>query len=524
MLKWKAQLHSHLRHHNHHDTYRRFLGLVQRGTCPFTGRMLGIGYLAGLRSRQTPFQAGDCHFDFYYSFPVCMSYRIGVIGTGYVGLVTGTCLADVGNTVLCIDVDAAKIESLRKGIVPIFEDGLERLLERALREERISFSLDLAEAVRSCSVLMFCLPTPPDKDGAADLAAVLQVSERVAGLLNTLDIREPRIVVNKSTVPVGTADRVAEIFKRVAPDRTVSVVSNPEFLSQGIAVDDFMKPNRVVIGTSDPYAEEVMRNIYEPFVGSDAPILVFDVRSAEIAKYAANAILATKISFMNDLSAYCEVVGADIESVRTSLAVDDRIGRNFLHAGLGYGGSCFPKDVKAIAHAARKAGTPLQSVEATNDVNERQVQRFIDRVSARFDNMLQGRVFALWGLAFKPNTDDVREARSLVIIQRLIAAGATVQAYDPEAIETTREVVGETITYAANPYDAVADADALLIVTEWNEFKRPDWDRVRKNLIRPLIFDGRNIYTLDDMLAEGFEYYSVGRPSVVPLMRPESDD
>ncbi len=485
--------------------------------------MLGIGYLAGLRARQTLIQAGDCHTDFYYSLSVCMSYRIGVIGTGYVGLVTGTCLADVGNTVLCIDVDAAKIESLRKGIVPIFEAGLERLLERALREERISFSLDLSEAVRTCSVLMLCLPTPPDKDGAADLAAVLHVSEMVAELLNTLDIREPRIVVNKSTVPVGTADRVADIFRRLAPDRTVSVVSNPEFLSQGIAVDDFMKPNRVVIGTTDPYAEEVMRNLYEPFVGSDAPILVFDVRSAEIAKYAANALLATKISFMNDLSTYCEVVGANIESVRASLAADERIGRNFLHAGLGFGGSCFPKDVKAIAHAARKAGTPLETIEATHDVNERQVQRFIDRISARFDNVLHGRVIGLWGLAFKPNTDDVREARSLVIINGLLAAGATVLAYDPEAIETTRMVVGNRITYAANPYEAVADADALIIVTEWNEFKRPDWNRVRKQMVRPLIFDGRNIYELDDMLAEGFEYYSVGRPSIIPLMNPTSD-
>lgn len=452
-----------------------------------------------------------------------MSYRIGVIGTGYVGLVTGTCLADVGNTVLCIDVDAAKIESLRQGIVPIFEAGLERLLERALREERISFSLDLAEAVRTCGVLMLCLPTPPDKDGSADLAAVLHVSELVAGLLNSLDIKEPRIIVNKSTVPVGTADRVVEIFRRIAPERTVSVVSNPEFLSQGIAVDDFMKPNRVVIGTEDPYAEEVMRNIYEPFVGTDAPILVFDVRSAEISKYAANAILAAKISFMNDLSAYCEAVGANIESVRTSLAADDRIGRNFLHAGVGYGGSCFPKDVMAITHAARKVGAPLQMVEATNDVNERQVQRFIDRIVARFDNMLEGRVIGLWGLAFKPNTDDVREARSLVIIDALLAAGATVSAYDPEAIETTRAVVGERITYAQNAYEAIAGADALVVVTEWNEFKRPNWDRVRNQMIRPLVFDGRNIYELDDMLVERIEYHSVGRPSVVPLMSPSSD-
>lgn len=474
-------------------------------------------------NRKTVVQAGGFHNHFDNNCSLCMAYRIGVIGTGYVGLVTGTCLADVGNTILCIDVDAAKVESLKKGIVPIFEEGLERLLERALREERISFSLDLEEAVRSCTVLMLCLPTPPDKDGSADLAAVLSVSETIATMLNTLDITEPRIVVNKSTVPVGTADRVTEIFRRIAPTRTVAVVSNPEFLSQGVAVDDFMKPNRVVIGTDDPLAEAIMRDLYEPFVRSDAPIHVFDVRSAEIAKYAANAMLATKITFMNDLSAYCEAVGANIESVRTSMASDERIGRSFLNAGIGYGGSCFPKDVKAIAHAARKAGTPLALVEATDEVNERQVKRFADRVVSRFDNMLKGRTIALWGLSFKPNTDDVREARSIVLINAFLDAGATVVAYDPEALQTTKAVVGDRITYAANQYDAAEGADALVIVTEWNEFRRPDWQRLRDLLVRPLIFDGRNIYDLDDMLVEGFEYHSVGRPSVVPLMVADED-
>ena len=446
-----------------------------------------------------------------------MAYSIGIIGTGYVGLVTGTCLAETGNNVLCIDVDPAKVEILRRGEVPIYEPGLDVLLERNIREKRIRFSTDVTEAVRDCSILMLCLPTPPGEDGSADLSYVLSASATIARLLNEMDITEHRIVVNKSTVPVGTTAAIDSTMRAVAPDRSFDVVSNPEFLSEGFAVDDFMKPDRVIVGTSSVYAEQIMRDLYEPFVREGNPVLVFDEKSAEIAKYAANAYLATKISFMNDLSEYCEAVGANIELVRLGMGPDPRIGKMFLFAGVGYGGSCFPKDVKAIAHSARTMGTPLEIVEAVEDVNHRQVHRFVDRILARFDGHVRGRVFALWGLAFKPNTDDVREAPSFVVIERLRQAGATIQAYDPEAIETTRRVLGDAITYASSAMDAVRGADALVIVTEWGEFRKPKWSLVKERLLRPLIFDGRNMYDLEDMSAEGIEYHSVGRPSVGPV-------
>lgn len=445
-----------------------------------------------------------------------MSYRIAVIGTGYVGLVTGTCLADVGNFVLCIDVDPTKVERLRQGDIPIYEPGLDLVLDRNIREKRISFSLDLSEAVRTCEILMFCLPTPPGKDGEADLAQVMATAQRVGELLNEHNIQEPRIVINKSTVPVGTTARVAAVFTTVAPDRRVDVVSNPEFLREGFAVDDFMKPDRIVIGTSSLYASEIMKDLYEPFVRGGAPILIFDEKSAEVTKYAANAYLATKISFMNDLSEYCEAVGADIEKIRLGIGTDGRIGKRFLFSGIGYGGSCFPKDVKAIIHAANEAGTPLEIVEASKHVNDRQVRRFIDRIINRFDNKLDGRIFGVWGLSFKPNTDDVREAPAFVIIEALLKAGAQVQAYDPEATASAQRVLGDSVTYAATPYEAIEGADALIIATEWNEFRKPDVSRMKSLLIRPLIFDGRNIYELEDMAADGFEYHSVGRASVEP--------
>lgn len=445
-----------------------------------------------------------------------MSYSIAVIGTGYVGLVTGTCLADVGNQVLCVDVDVEKVELMRRGGVPIFEPGLDHLLERNIREGRIRFTTDLVEAVRTCSILMFCLPTPPGKDGEADLAAVEKVARDVANLIVELNIDEPRIIVNKSTVPVGTTERVAGIIGSIAVQHDIDVVSNPEFLREGFAVEDFMKPDRVVVGTRSVYAESILRDLYEPFVRNGAPILVFDERSAEVAKYAANAFLAVKISFMNDLSEYCERVGADIENIRISMGADERIGRRFLFAGIGYGGSCFPKDVKAIVHAARQAGAPLEILEATMNVNRNQVRRFVDKVRARFDGNLTGRTFALWGLAFKPNTDDVREAPAFAIIDELKNDGCTIRAYDPEAHATTRKVYGDSIYYASSPFDACEGADALVIATEWNEFANPDWSRIRTALINAVIFDGRNMYQIDDMLAEGFEYHSIGRASVVP--------
>jgi UDPglucose 6-dehydrogenase len=446
-----------------------------------------------------------------------MSYRIAVIGTGYVGLVTGTCLADVGNDVLCIDVDPDKVARLQRGDVPIYEPGLDHVLERNVRERRIRFSMDLAEAVSTCELLMFCLPTPPGKDGQADLEMVMSTAQRVATLLNELGITDPRIVINKSTVPVGTAARVAAIFAEHAPTRRVDVVSNPEFLREGFAVDDFMKPDRVVVGTSSAYAAEIMRDVYEPFVRTGAPILVFDEKSAEVTKYAANAFLAVKISFMNDLSEYCEHVGADIEKIRLGIGTDGRIGKRFLFSGIGYGGSCFPKDVKAIIHAANEVGSPLEIVEATKHVNDRQVRRFIDRIMRRFDGQLQGRVIAVWGLSFKPNTDDVREAPALIIIDALLDAGASVRVYDPEAMDTARRHLGDRVTYCETSYDAIAGVDALVIATEWNEFRKPDTARMKAQMLRPLVFDGRNMYELEDMAADGFEYHSVGRASVDPI-------
>lgn len=445
-----------------------------------------------------------------------MAKTIAVIGTGYVGLVTGACLADVGNDVLCIDVDPAKIDRLSKGEVPIYEPGLDIVLARAIREGRIRFSLDLSEAVRSCEILMFCLPTPPGKDGQADLAMVMSSAHRVAELIVEMKLTEPRVVVNKSTVPVGTAARVSQIFREKAPGYHVDVVSNPEFLREGFAVEDFMRPDRIIIGTTSEYAITAMRSIYSAFIDRGAQLLVFDERSSEISKYAANSFLAMKISFMNDLSEYCERVGADIENVRVGIGSDPRIGSRFLYSGIGYGGSCFPKDVKAILHAANEAGTPLDIIAAAKKVNDNQVRRFVQRIIDRFDGDISGKHFAVWGLAFKPNTDDVREAPSFVIIQTLLAAGATVSAFDPEAVQTSKVVLGDTITYARTAYDALQDASALIIATEWNEFKEPDFRRMKTALKHPVIFDGRNIYNPSEMADKGLEYHSIGRASVLP--------
>lgn len=446
-----------------------------------------------------------------------MPHTIGVIGTGYVGLVTGTCLAETGNSVLCIDVDPAKVASLQQGHVPIYEPGLDVVLARNIREQRIHFSLDLEEAVTTCELLMLCLPTPPGEDGSADLTYVLQTAKTIARILVDKNIADRRIVINKSTVPVGTTARIAAVFEQEAPGKPVVVVSNPEFLSEGFAVEEFMKPDRVVVGTSNAEAAQVMRDLYEPFVRNGNPILVFDEKSAEVTKYAANAFLATKISFMNDLSEYCEVVGADIESVRIGIGSDPRIGRRFLYSGIGYGGSCFPKDVRAIVHSSRDVGVRLEILETVIDVNAAQVQRFIDRIRRRFEGTLQGRRFALWGLSFKPDTDDVREAPAFTIINALLADGADIVAYDPEAMANTKHLYGDRIAYATTAYDTLHGADALVIATEWSEFRQPDWNRLRQSLARPLIFDGRNLFSLDDVAAEQFEYHSVGRMSIVPV-------
>jgi UDPglucose 6-dehydrogenase len=443
-----------------------------------------------------------------------MALSIGVIGTGYVGLVTGTCLAEVGNNVLCIDIDPAKIAKLRQGVVPIYEPGLDRIMTRNIREGRLHFSLDVADAVASCSILMLCLPTPPGEDGSADLSYVLQATERIATLIAQSATTEPRILVNKSTVPVGTTAAIAAVVERHAPGCNITVVSNPEFLREGFAVEDFLKPDRIVIGTSNPAAEATMRELYAPFEREGALILVFDEKSAEVTKYASNSFLATKISFMNDLSEYCERVGADIENIRIGMGADDRIGKRFLFAGIGYGGSCFPKDVRALVHSARSTNTPLEILEAVMDVNRSQAERFAQRVVRHFADSLKGHRVALWGLAFKPDTDDTREAPAFVIARALLDAGATVAAYDPEAVENTRLHFGDTLEYAASALDACKGASALVIATEWNEFRRPDWNALRNAMTAPVVFDGRNLFDLAEMQRSGMEYHSVGRASV----------
>lgn len=444
-----------------------------------------------------------------------MSTTIGVIGTGYVGLVTGTCLAEIGNRVLCIDIDPRKIEKLRQGIVPIYEPGLDHLMSRNIREDRLHFSLDITDAVTSCSILMLCLPTPPDEDGSADLSYVLQATERIANLIVEHNVTEPRILVNKSTVPVGTTAAIAAVVERYAPGRDIAVVSNPEFLREGFAVEDFLKPDRIVIGTKNPHAEATMRELYAPFEREGAVIFVFDEKSAEVTKYAANAFLATKISFMNDLSEYCERVGADIENIRMGMGADDRIGKRFLHAGIGYGGSCFPKDVRALVHSARSSNTPLEILESVMAVNQNQVQRFSNRIIEHFGGSMKGHRIALWGLAFKPDTDDTREAPAFVIAKALLKAGATIAVYDPEAMENARIVLGDAVSYASTAHDACQDASALVIATEWNEFRRPDWEQLRNIMAQPIVFDGRNLFDLSEMRRSGMEYHSVGRGSVL---------
>jgi UDPglucose 6-dehydrogenase len=443
-----------------------------------------------------------------------MAYKICVIGTGYVGLVSGTTFAETGNEVVCVDIDPVKVDKLNKGIPTIFEPGLEPLLQRNVKEGRLRFTTMLEEGVLTALITFFCLPTPPNDDGSADLSRILEVAQKVAEIFKNHRIEEPRIVVNKSTVPVGTADRVRKIFDLVYPGNKVEVVSNPEFLREGFAVEDSMKPERIVIGTRSNFVREVMQDLYEPFVRSGNPIYFFDERTAEVIKYAANAFLATKISFMNDLSAFCEAVGADIEKVRIGIGSDSRIGKRFLFAGLGFGGSCFPKDVRALIQSAEEAGTPLSIVKATYEVNQKQIQRFIGKILARFDNQIQGKKFALWGLAFKPNTDDVREAPAFKVIDALLEKGAILNVYDPEAMENTRKVYGDKINYAKEMYGCLEGADALIIATEWTVFRNPDFKKMKSLMKNPLIFDGRNLFNLEEMEKNGFEYHSIGRRKV----------
>ncbi len=439
-----------------------------------------------------------------------MSQMIGIIGTGYVGLVTGTCFAESGNSVLCIDVDQSKVETLQQGKMPIYEPGLEHLLERNISNGRLKFSTDLEHAVKQCAILFLCLPTPPGEDGSADLNYVMDAAKNIAQIIKKENITDFRILVNKSTVPVGTADKVRMICRNHAPGHDIEVVSNPEFLREGFAVEDFMKPDRVVVGTSNERAEDVMRDLYEPFLRSGNPIYVMDEKSAEITKYAANCFLAMRISFMNELSAYCETIGADIENIRIGIGSDSRIGKRFLFAGIGYGGSCFPKDVKALIHSTDAVGTPLGIIHAVEEANARQINRFVDKIINRIV-IIKGARIALWGLSFKPNTDDVREAPAYTIIDRLLNEGASIAVYDPEAMPNTKSIYGDSLHYANSAYDAVTDADVLIIATEWNEFRKPDYSILRSSMKQTLIFDGRNLFDPETIASEGFEYHSIGR-------------
>ncbi len=449
---------------------------------------------------------------------------IAVIGTGYVGLVSGTCFAEMGHDVTCVDVDEEKIAQLSSGEVPIYEPDLDRYFDRAREEDRLHFTTNLAEGLDGAKIVFFALPTPPGEDGAADLSYVLDAADDVADLLVAEEDSDYRIIVNKSTVPVGTGDKVESVFtdRGLNIGEDLDVVSNPEFLREGAAVEDFLKPDRVVIGTESDRAAEKMQRLYEPFVRQGNPILVVDRRSAEMIKYAANSLLATRISFMNEIANVCERVGANVDKVRLGIGKDHRIGPHFLYAGIGFGGSCFPKDVKALARKGRQEGYDFQILDAVLDVNDKQRRRLATQVEEYFDGNLEGRRIAVWGLSFKPGTDDTREAPSHVIIDYLLERGANVVGYDPEAIETTKDTFGDRIDYGDGMYDVIDGAEALLICTEWHEFRRPDLGRVRDGLENPIVLDGRNLYDPARMAEMGFEYHSVGRPSYAPETNQEA--
>jgi UDPglucose 6-dehydrogenase len=444
--------------------------------------------------------------------------NIAVIGTGYVGLVTGTCFAETGNSVICVDIDEEKVKKLSSGKITIFEPGLEKLFERNTKEGRLKFTTSLADGIKKARVIFLALPTPPDGDGSADLRYVLDVADKIGGLLKK---GAYKIIIDKSTVPVGTADKVKQVILKSAkqagtetPEKLFDVVSNPEFLREGVAVEDFMKPDRVVIGTSSEKAKKILGELYAPFVRQGNPVIYMDERSAELTKYAANSFLATKISFMNEIAQLCERFGADVDMIRKGMGSDDRIGRRFLFPGIGYGGSCFPKDVQALAKSSHKVDYEFKILEAVMQVNENQKVHLLPKIKKYFKNNLKGKKFALWGLAFKPNTDDIREAPALKIIQELLSAGASVSAYDPEAMSNVKREMGDKIDYAENQYEALDSADALIIATEWSEFRTPDFNKIKSLLKNDVIFDGRNLFELYQMEECGFHYESVGRSIV----------
>ena len=432
--------------------------------------------------------------------------QIAVIGTGYVGLVTGACFAETGNHVICVDIDTNKVARLKKGEVPIYEPGLDVIFERNTKQGRLSFTTNLEEAIKEASIIFLALPTPPGADGSADLSFILSVASDLSNL-----IVDYKVIVDKSTVPVGTAEKVSAILEQKLSKDLYDVVSNPEFLREGVAVDDFLKPDRVVIGTNSINAQKLMRQLYEPFVRQGNPIFFMDLRSAEMTKYAANAYLATRISFMNEISNLCEILGADVDMVRKGMGSDSRIGKRFLFPGVGYGGSCFPKDVQALAKTAKDNNYPFHILSSVMQVNDNQRILLANKIINRFNGNLKGLNIAVWGLAFKPNTDDIREAPALFIIEKLLAAGATVKAFDPEAMPNVQKTLGDRIIYVNEPYEALIEADALAIVTEWSQFRAPGFKIMKQLMRQPQIFDGRNLYDLDQMTEEGFYYESMGR-------------
>ncbi len=432
--------------------------------------------------------------------------KISVVGTGYVGLVSGTCFAETGNDVTCIDIDVNKINKLNNGELPIYEPGLETIFERNTKEGRLHFTTDLAAGIKDAKIIFLALPTPPGEDGSADLKYIMKVAEDLSGL-----ITDYKVIVDKSTVPVGTAEKVEAILLKKLDGSLFDVVSNPEFLREGVAVDDFLKPDRVVIGASTKKAEDLMMKLYEPFVRQGNPIIAMDIRSAEMTKYAANSYLATRISFMNEIANLCERLGADVDMVRKGMGSDSRIGKRFLFPGVGYGGSCFPKDVQALYKSAEENNYKFQILDAVMGVNELQKEVLFHKIKKHFNGDLKGKTIGIWGLAFKPETDDIREAPAITIIGMLRAEGANVKAYDPEAMPNFKSMVTNEITYCDNQYEAIEGVDALAVVTEWSVFRSPDFDKMKSLMKEAVVFDGRNIFSVKDMKEGGFYYDSIGR-------------
>ena len=437
--------------------------------------------------------------------------QIAVVGTGYVGLVTGTCFAETGNNVICVDIDAAKVEKMKNGEVPIYEPHLDVLFERNIKQGRLAFTTDLKSTIHKAQIIFLALPTPPGEDGSADLSYILNVATELGKI-----ITEYKVIIDKSTVPVGTAEKVtAAVAKNATTD--FDVVSNPEFLREGFAVGDFLKPDRVVIGTRSAKAKKILEKLYKPFVRQGNPVIFMDEKSAELTKYAANSFLATKITFMNEIANYCELIGADVDAVRRGMGTDTRIGNRFLFPGIGYGGSCFPKDVQALAKSGKEVGYDFEIINSVMDVNHRQKVTMVEKIKAYFGDDLSGKKLALWGLAFKPDTDDIREAPALYIVEDLLAAGAEITAYDPEAMTNVKAAIGEKISFAQHQYAALENADALLIATEWAVFRSPDFNKINGLLNEKVIFDGRNLYDLDSMRNLNYYYQSVGRKTVKPV-------